>query len=1192
MKRGFRTSIVFILTTLFIYSCQKPSVEDYINTDELPLSTTLDLSSSQNSASLAENIAFTAKISPQKLINGQYPSGTVSFTKNDVTLCDSVPVAQPLLQAKCTIQFLELGDNQIVATYSGDKYYKKSKSNVINTTIKNLIATAVTLQTPLKTDLLIKENLVLSAKMDGNIQAIPMSGVIKFYDGLNTICETDVSNIVDITNITCLYTATVSGTRTLFVQYTGDTNYLQSTSANVTLDVHKIKTTIDLSASNTSPVIGQSLTLTAKLTSDITPTAIEGVLTFKDGDDLIQSCTQSPNNSESTCTIIVSTVGEHKYSVSYNGDNNYLNTTSLQKSITAHPITASMQLKTQETEWIRSQSLTLIATTSTQLFNPTGTLIFKDNGVPIQNCNQIKWNVLDKNYIGKCVIPALLTAGEHIFSVSYQNDVNNLINADNNVQQIVLIPTRVIISSNENHHLPSNQITISAKISIADDIKSNDISGYGDLFVDQVKVEQCSHIEIINGVFPDCSLTYNEPNTHTFRVKYLDKNLPPKYTAAEAEKSISIDTQVPNSPIFIVTELGKISISHNGGRSWINTQTQPTTDTDKALSLFVTPVGDIYVGTTQGHVYRSMDMGNTWHELPPLNAGQVAINSIFITPKYELLVAFNQNGNGVLKSLRLKRHSAPLEWQTEWQTLSPGAFIGRPINAIFAFSTQEAVQNTKIIVAHNNGKLTCRNSENDTWITNNPNTQENITSLYVSMDTVGRKLFFGTDNGSIYKDNVDLDTKEFGPLGYCPNTNIVTQINQSSHLNGTVKGLFITPAQSILYDSQEAQKPLQNFATIYAIINNQIIISRDSGENWDQRTIVNSAVGTSLFVSPILYAVSGETLSTETDIRISKDNGKNWYSIKDGFTFIEGNPSFDSFFVTPQNGFLFTMQYTTNNGLAYNKLLASKDGGLTWFEYAPEWDDPRPTTDTSKATALWVEFLQGSLAYENLRVFAGYTDGIINAVDPSILKYIQRSFPYYDYETQQNRTNLRITSIQPSLLNPSPQTKFADISAFYTGDMLQFQWGDYSAITLLHTADHGYYNVYDTYGSNPHLDPNPFQNSIQALSVNKFTKLRYASVSFVTGENAILYSFNDNNRLWSTVPNSVDINFNRIPIALYTLNDNILFASFIKTRNIDEPKEGQIFITTDKGNTWEPFTTQPYFGNQAASTFFAQYQYN
>jgi hypothetical protein len=108
--------------------------------------------------------------------------------------------------------------------------------------------------------------------------------------------------------------------------YSGDINYLTSTSNTVSQTVNKAATATTVGSSILLPIIGDSVTFTATVSSPGSGITPVGTVTFKDEDTILGTVALSGGTAQHSTTLLVS--GSHAITVEYNGDANFAVSTS------------------------------------------------------------------------------------------------------------------------------------------------------------------------------------------------------------------------------------------------------------------------------------------------------------------------------------------------------------------------------------------------------------------------------------------------------------------------------------------------------------------------------------------------------------------------------------------------------------------------------------------------------------------------------------------------------------------------------------------------------------------------------------------------------------------------------------------------------------------------------------------------
>lgn len=199
------------------------------------------------------------------------PTGTVNFMLDNVSQgVQSVTTGSPAT-ATMTIPILTAGTHTLVATYSGDNYYATSISSTVTLSVaKGATLTTVTATPPTLT-LGSTETLTATITpidvVTGTIYTI--TGTVSFYDGGSTL----LGKAVVSSNVATLTGVALSGSvnHTITAVYSGDTNWLASLSAPITLLSLTQPDTVVLTSNITNAQPGQVVVLTATVTPDSTP---------------------------------------------------------------------------------------------------------------------------------------------------------------------------------------------------------------------------------------------------------------------------------------------------------------------------------------------------------------------------------------------------------------------------------------------------------------------------------------------------------------------------------------------------------------------------------------------------------------------------------------------------------------------------------------------------------------------------------------------------------------------------------------------------------------------------------------------------------------------------------------------------------------------------------------------------------
>ncbi len=248
--------------------------------------TTTVLTSSANPSPLGQSLTFTATVAATSPGAGN-PTGSVTFMEGSTTL-GSAPVSTSngITTATISTAALSFGANQLItAIYSGDSDFLTSTSaafsqSILNATTTSLISSADPSQTG--------QSVTFTANVAATITGagIP-TGTVTFLDGSTPLGTSPLSTTDGVTTATfTTSTLSLGAGQVVTAVYSGDANFIASTSAGVSQTVIQAVTTQLVVTAPSSAPAGSFPTITVKAIDafgHVTP-LYNGTITFSTTD--------------------------------------------------------------------------------------------------------------------------------------------------------------------------------------------------------------------------------------------------------------------------------------------------------------------------------------------------------------------------------------------------------------------------------------------------------------------------------------------------------------------------------------------------------------------------------------------------------------------------------------------------------------------------------------------------------------------------------------------------------------------------------------------------------------------------------------------------------------------------------------------------------------------------------------------
>lgn len=370
-----------------------------------------------------QNVTYTATVATLAPASGT-ASGTVAFMDGATTL--SGCVAQPLAGgvATCSIAYPGVGSHAIIALYSGELNFIASTSSILTQTVgpattSTAVASSVN---PSVTGQSVTVTATVSVVAPGS--GAP-TGTVVFLDDGSTIAGCAAQAVSGTGTATCDDAFAGAGAETITAVYSGDVDFLNSTSAALTQAIDPATTSTSLASSLNPSVTGQPVAITATVNVTApgsgTPT---GTVTFMDGGVPIAVCAAATVTGADTATCATSfdTAGAHTITAVYSGDSNFTGSTSSAFTQTTSPGATATMIASSSDPSVAGQAVSYTATVSAVAPAsgiPTGTVAFLDGASTVTGCAT---QALVAG-MASCTVTYSI-AGSHFITAAYSGDTN------------------------------------------------------------------------------------------------------------------------------------------------------------------------------------------------------------------------------------------------------------------------------------------------------------------------------------------------------------------------------------------------------------------------------------------------------------------------------------------------------------------------------------------------------------------------------------------------------------------------------------------------------------------------------------------------------------------------------------------------------------------------------------------------
>jgi large repetitive protein len=401
---------------------------------------TLTLTSSVNPSLVNQQTIFTLTVTTTGTAT---PTGSVSFFNNGV-LIGVVNLSGTGTTATASIpdSFPAAGAFPISATYTSTSSTQGGTANLTQL-VGNV--TGLTLTSSVNPSL-VGQSTNLTATIASLAAFGPTTGSIQFFDGTTSLGTVPVTG----SSATLPVSFSTAGTHNLTAVYTTTNAELTNATSNVVHQLVLNVAALALTSSVNPSLPGQQTILTATLTALGTPT---GTIKFFDGTTLLGTV----NLTGLTATLPVSftVTGNHILTAVYSGD-------ALTETVTSPPLTQVVLFATTATLTSSvnpvdvNANTTLTATIKSTTGTPTGTVLFKSNGVAI-GTGTLNGGVAT-------LVTSFPLPGTYTLIAVYSGDANNQTSTTNTVLETVLNVVNISLTSSVNPVFLDNPTILTAAI--------------------------------------------------------------------------------------------------------------------------------------------------------------------------------------------------------------------------------------------------------------------------------------------------------------------------------------------------------------------------------------------------------------------------------------------------------------------------------------------------------------------------------------------------------------------------------------------------------------------------------------------------------------------------------------------------------------------------------------------------------
>ena len=408
--------------------------------------TSVTITTSSPNVTFGTSVVFTATVIS---ISGPAPTGQVQF------LDSKNPIGAGTLSssgiATLAISSLAPGVHNIIAFYVGDTNDAASSSSPLVETVQGIATTTVLTsgKNPATAGALVPLSATV-AIATGAVANGPITGTVTFSYGAATLGTAPVngSGVATINTISLPV-----GSDSIIATYSGDSNYVPSTSSALAESITVASATLVLSGPATVDVLTPATFTMTFASGGPTPS---GILTLSDGATVIDV---QPLTAIGAVTFTTSSLslGNHTLTASYSGDTNYAKTPSNAISVTVQQGPTQTALVSSNNPQIVGQNITFTVTVTSNSPDITGSVTLKDGATALGSA--------PVNAAGVATFTlSNLAFGSHNLTATYPGDTNHSPSTSPLLTQKIVQTATIALSSSANPVTASTNVTFSVQL--------------------------------------------------------------------------------------------------------------------------------------------------------------------------------------------------------------------------------------------------------------------------------------------------------------------------------------------------------------------------------------------------------------------------------------------------------------------------------------------------------------------------------------------------------------------------------------------------------------------------------------------------------------------------------------------------------------------------------------------------------